>query len=228
MAARPEGPVPQLTITREQERERERDFGHVQRRYDARVNGVVATLLPGDYYVATEGEMISTVLGSCVSACIHDRRLCFGGMNHFMLPVDESEGQSVWGTTASSTTRFGNVAMERLINSMLKLGARRDDLEFKLVGGGKVLDAVTDIGARNIQFVRDYVRAEGFSVLGEDLGDVYPRKVMYHPQTGRARVKRLTRTDRYVVADERRYIRDLDRTAMNGTIELFHDKSGSG
>jgi chemotaxis protein CheD len=222
MAVRSDQPHPQLTITRELQRERERDFGHIQKRFDARVNGVVATLLPGDYYVATEGEMISTVLGSCVSACIRDRRLQFGGMNHFMLPIDESEGSSGWGAGASSTTRFGNVAMERLINSMLKLGAHRSDLEVKLVGGGKVLDAVTDIGARNIKFVREYVRAEGFSVLGEDLGDVYPRKVMYHPQTGSARVKRLTRTDRHVVADERRYIRDLEHTAVSGTIELFY------
>jgi chemotaxis protein CheD len=81
---------------------------------------------------------------------------------------------------------------------------------------------VTDIGARNIQFVRDYVRAEGFAVIGEDLGDVYPRKVIYHPATGSARVKRLTRSDRNVGADERRYIRDLDRTAVSGEIELFN------
>ena len=112
--------------------------------------------------------------------------------------------------------------MERLVNALLKLGASRADLEVKLVGGGKVLDAMTDIGARNIQFVREYVRAEGFTVIGEDLGDVYPRKVMYHPATGIARVKRLTRTDRHVVADERRYIRELDRTAVSGEIELFH------
>jgi chemotaxis protein CheD len=223
MAAQTDAEVAPLTITREQQRERERDFGHIQRRYDSRVNAMVATLAPGDFYVAIEGEMISTVLGSCVSACIRDRRLSFGGMNHFMLPIDESEGTSTWGATASSSTRFGDVAMERLINSMLKLGARRTDLEVKLVGGGKVLDAVTDIGSRNIQFVRNYVRAEGFTVLGEDLGDVYLRKVMYHPQTGSARVKRLTRTDRHVVADERRYIRDLDRTAINGTIELFYE-----
>jgi chemotaxis protein CheD len=212
--------LPRL-LSRERERERQREFGHIQRRFDARLNAVLALLLPGDYFVATDGELISTVLGSCVSACIRDRRLRFGGMNHFMLPIDESDGHSSWGNAANCSTRFGNVAMERLINEMLKLGARRADLEVKLVGGGKVLDAMTDIGARNIQFVREYVRAEGFIVTGEDLGDVYPRKVLYHPQTGVARVKRLTRTDRLVVADERRYIRDLDRTAVSGEIELF-------
>ena len=219
--ADPDMPVPQIVLSRERERERQREFGHIQRRFDVRLNGVVATLLPGDYFVAIEGEMISTVLGSCVSACIRDRRQSFGGMNHFMLPTDESEGASSWGRLANATTRFGNVAMERLINEMLKLGANRADLEVKLVGGGKVLDAMTDIGARNIQFVREYVRAEGFAVIGEDLGDVYPRKVVYHPQSGIARVKRLTRTDRQVVAEERRYIRHVDRTAVPGEIELF-------
>jgi len=224
MAALPDLSPPPLAVTRERERERAREFSHIQRRFDSRVNSIVATLLPGDYFVATEGELISTVLGSCVSACIRDRRLCFGGMNHFMLPIDESEGNSAWGSSASSSTRFGNVAMERLINEMLKLGANRTDLEVKLVGGGKVLDAMTDIGARNIKFVREYVKAEGFSVLGEDLGDVYPRRVMYHPQTGSARVKRLTRSDRHLGADERRYIRDLDRTAISGEIELFYEE----
>ncbi len=196
-------------------------FSHIQRRFDARINAVVATLHPGDYYVALEGEVIGTVLGSCVSACVRDNRLGIGGMNHFMLPVDQSEGTSSWGRTASAATRFGNVAMERLINGLLKLGARRSDLEFKLVGGGKVLEAMTDVGSRNIQFVRQYVQAEGFKVVGEDLGDVYPRKVLYDPATGSARVKRLPRTDRLLVADERRYMSDIDHAPVGGEIELF-------
>lgn len=195
-------------------------FAHIQCRFDARVDAVVATLHPGDYYVAVDGEMISTVLGSCVSACVRDARLRIGGMNHFMLPIDQSEGGGVWAG-ASDATRFGNVAMERLINELLKLGARRGDLEIKLVGGGKVLDAMTDVGSRNIQFVREYVRAEGFRVVGEDLGDVYPRKVLYDPATGSARVKRLARTERAVVADETRYLRDIDRAPVGGEIELF-------
>ena len=182
---------------------------------------MVATLHPGDYYVAANGELIGTVLGSCVSACIRDSRLRIGGMNHFMLPVDRSDGSGAWGSTASAATRFGNVAMERLINEILKLGGRRADLEVKLVGGGKVLDSLTDVGARNIRFVKEYVQAEGFRVVGEDLGDLYPRKVLYDPATGSAQVKRLARSDGRVVADETRYMRDIDRTPVGGDIELF-------
>jgi chemotaxis protein CheD len=197
------------------------NFGHIQRRFDTRVRAVVATLHPGDYYVASDGELISTVLGSCVSACIRDARRRIGGMNHFMLPVDRSEGSGAWGSTASAATRFGNVAMERLINEILKRGGQRADLEVKLVGGGKVLDALTDVGARNIRFVRQYVQAEGFRVVGEDLGDLYPRKVLYDPASGSAQVKRLARSDGRVVADETRYMRDIDGTPVGGDIELF-------
>jgi chemotaxis protein CheD len=112
--------------------------------------------------------------------------------------------------------------MEHLINDILKLGGRREDLEVKLVGGGQMLaESCNDIGARNIQFVREYVRAEGFRVLNEDLGDVYARRVVYFPQTGRLRVRKLTTgRDETLVAQERQYLAQLDKPA-DGDIELF-------
>jgi len=194
-------------------------FDHISRRFDARVNATVATLHPGDYYVAAGGELVGTVLGSCISACIRDTRLRIGGMNHFMLPMSQFSGEC-WSSSAWVETRFGNVAMERLINEIMKRGGRRQDLEVKLVGGGKVLDTLTDVGARNIQFVREYVRTEGFHVVGEDLGDVYPRKVLYDPASGAARVKRLPRSTQ-LVAEETRYLRVIDRAPLGGEIELF-------
>jgi chemotaxis protein CheD len=196
------------------------EFDHIQRRYDARVKAVVATLHPGDYYVSAHFELIGTVLGSCVSACMRDPRQRIGGMNHFMLPGDHPESSGAWAA-ANLATRFGSVAMERLVNALLELGAHRDQLEVKLVGGGRVLDALTDVGRRNIQFVREYVRREGFRVIGEDLGDVYPRKVLYDPVTGIARVKRLARSDQRVVLEEERYLRDLEHLPESGEIELF-------
>jgi chemotaxis protein CheD len=195
------------------------EFEHIQRRYDARIKAVVATLHPGDYYVSTNAEMIGTVLGSCVSACMRDPRQRIGGMNHFMLPGDRPDS-GAWAE-AERATRFGSVAMERLVNALLDLGAHRPELEVKLVGGGRVLDALTDVGRRNIQFVREYVHREGFRVIGEDLGDIYPRKVLYDPVTGGVRVKRLARSNQRVVLDEERYLRDLARLPESGEIELF-------
>jgi len=200
------------------------EFGHLSSRWDARLAAKVVTLHPGDYYVAEQGELIATVLGSCVSACIRDRRLGIGGMNHFMLPVDESTGEGTWSQVASAGTRYGNVAMEFLINGILKRGGQRTDLEVKLVGGARVLDLQTDIGARNVQFVRDYARSEGFQVLAEDLGGQHPRKVIYDSRSGTVRVKQLARTERcHVADDERQYLQRIDHARSAGAVELFED-----
>lgn len=197
-------------------------FGHIKRYWDPQHETVAAKLLPGEYYVTTQGEMICTVLGSCVSACVRDRVLGVGGMNHFMLPLDRSRGSSAWSDAASAATRYGNVAMEMLINDLLKIGARRGNLEFKLVGGGKVLAAMTDVGAANIDFVRNYVRTEGFAVAGEDLGDVYPRKVHYYPATGKVRVKKLLSTRNDTIFErEKQYLTVLDTAPKAGEVELF-------
>jgi chemotaxis protein CheD len=198
-------------------------FAHISRYWDSEHETFSARLLPGEYYVTRHSEMIATVLGSCVSACIRDSRLGYGGMNHFMLPLDGSQGQSVWGTATSAATRYGNVAMERLINDILKLGGKRENLEIKLVGGGRVLaEMTTDIGARNIEFVRRYVAEEGFKVLGEDLGDVFPRRVVYFPQTGRIRVRKLSAgRDETLAARERQYLQQLDAKPVENEVELF-------
>jgi chemotaxis protein CheD len=198
-------------------------FAHIARHWDDEHQCFAARLLPGEYYVTRNGELVTTILGSCVSACVRDSRLRIGGMNHFMLPLDGSLGTSAWGAAASAATRYGNVAMERLINDILKLGGRREDLEIKLVGGGRVLaEMTTDIGARNIAFVRDYVREEGFNVLGEDLGDVFARKVIYFPQTGRIRVRKLNaHLDRSLAQRERQYLSELDAKPVGGEVELF-------
>jgi chemotaxis protein CheD len=173
--------------------------------------------------VTRHAEVVTTVLGSCVSACVRDARLQIGGMNHFMLPLDGSNGESAWGSAANAATRYGNVAMERLINDILKLGGRREDLEFKLVGGGHVLaEMSTDIGARNIEFVREYMHEEGFEVAVEDLGDNHPRRVVYFPQTGRMRVRKLTAPrEQVLVAQEREYLKKLGSSPVDGEIELF-------
>jgi len=170
-------------------------FAHIRRAWDANFQRPLAKLLPGEYYVTCHDEVIFTVLGSCVSACVRDRKLGIGGMNHFMLPLDRSGGGSHWGDCANtSATRYGNVAMDRLVTDILDLGGQREDLEFKVMGGGNVLDMALDVGGHNVQFVRDYLKRHGFQIAAEDLGDNFARKLYYSPKSGKARVKRLTAT----------------------------------
>ncbi len=175
-------------------------FAHIRRVWDPTLERPLAKLLPGDYYVTCHDEVIFTVLGSCVSACVRDRKLGIGGMNHFMLPQDLSGGGTHWGGRSdTSATRYGDVAMDRLVNEILQLGGHREDLEFKVMGGGNVLDIAMEVGKQNVQFARDYLKREGFEMAAEDLGDRFARKLFYSPKSGNARVKRLTATVNRVV-----------------------------
>ena len=111
--------------------------------------------------------------------------------------------------------------MERLINDILKLGGQRANLEFKVVGGGKVLDMTLDVGARNAEFVRHYLKTEGFSITGEDLGGDCARKLYYSPRTGKVRVKRLPATVNRAVFDREQQLALTKAQVESGSVELF-------
>jgi chemotaxis protein CheD len=172
--------------------------------------------------VTAEDESITTVLGSCVSACIRDPVAAVGGMNHFMLPEEGAGDDEPRPANAGLATRYGSYAMESLINELMKRGARRERLEIKLFGGGRILASLSDVGQRNIEFIREYLRAEGLIITAEDLGDIVPRKVAYNPRTGKARVKRLPALEATSVADrERKYMKSVGSVAQGGDVELF-------
>lgn len=195
-------------------------FRHINRYWDREHQHWSAKILPGEYYVTTsQDEVIATTLGSCVSACIRDTRYGIGGMNHFMLPTQASPHHSGWLDVA---TRYGSYAMEHLINDILKAGGDRRYLEVKLCGGGKIMANMTDVGRRNIAFIRDYLQMERLTLKAEDLGDVYPRKVLYYPITGVMRVKKLRRLHNdTLIQREQTYRAELEAQPDTGDIELF-------
>lgn len=197
-------------------------FSQINRYWDPHVDIGTAKILPGEFYVTTHDEMIVTVLGSCISACIRDKVFGVGGMNHFMLPMGGINKSSPGSKWASEATRYGNFAMEALINEILKNGGRRENLEVKLFGGGKVLENATSVGDRNIDFVRDFVRTEGLKVVAEDLGDTCPRKVHYFPVTGKVQLKKLRSKHNDTVVDrEKKYRNTLNTQPIEGEIDLF-------
>lgn len=199
-----------------------RGFEHINRYWD-KTNGIYAAkILPGEYYVTTNDEAVVTVLGSCVSACIRDRIFGIGGMNHFMLPANKNDDVSV--SSMSNAARYGNFAMEQMINDILKNGGVKENLEIKIFGGGRVLKnmATLDIGNKNIDFVREYILAEHLKLISEDVGDVFPRKVMYFPMSGRAKVKKLrTIHNNTIVERETSYLSKLEVKPAESDIELF-------
>jgi chemotaxis protein CheD len=196
-------------------------FEHIKRAWSDTYETYSARLNPGEYYVTKNDEGIYTTLGSCISACIRDRVTGIGGMNHFMLPASVGEGG--WKAAGlGSATRYGNFAMEHLINEILKNGGSRQNLEVKLFGGGRIIANMTDVGLRNIEFARDYIKTEGLRVTAEDVGDVFPRMVVYFPTTGRVRVKRLRSLhNNTIVEQETKYLHTIEEKPVSGDIELF-------
>lgn len=188
--------------------------------YDRTFDCDAAKILPGEYYVTPKDMLIVTVLGSCVAACIRDRVTGIGGMNHFMLPDSSSDLDS----PVSASMRYGTYAMEVLINELLKAGARRENLEAKVFGGGNVLRGfiAINVGERNAQFVRSYLKAEGIRIVAEDLNDVHPRKVYFFPRSGKVLVKKLKQLNNNTLVNrEQDYADRLQSKPVAGDIELF-------
>jgi chemotaxis protein CheD len=196
-------------------------FEKINRYWDLTHKMPAAKILPGEYYVTTHDEIITTVLGSCVSACIWDSVFGVGGMNHFMLPLSDS---GAWGGSdlLSTATRYGNYAMEHMINDILTHGGHRKNLTVKIFGGGQIISDMSNIGKKNIEFVLGYIKKEGLRLIGEDLGDIYPRKVVFYAASGRVKLKKLKKLHNDTIINrEKAYQHDIEETPVEGSIELF-------
>lgn len=191
-----------------------------RRHFDTRMGCDTVKLLPNEYYVTDEEIMLSTVLGSCVAACMRDAAAGVGGMNHFMLP-----GADETGRVGGDAMRYGAYSMEILINELLKAGARRERLEAKVFGGGAVLDQMRqlNVGERNADFVLAYLRTENIPVLAQDLRGEQARRVHYFPRTGQVLMRRLPAHHRAgpVLARREQALRESLRTPPSPRYELF-------
>jgi len=140
-------------------------------------------VIQGEHAVSSDPDaLLTTVLGSCVAACLHDPERGVGGMNHFLL-ADSAEGLRV----QDEAMRYGAYAMEVLINDLMQRGARRERLEAKVFGGAKMIEALHDVGAANAAFARRFLHDEGIPIIAASLGGRRARRVEFWPASGRAR-----------------------------------------
>jgi chemotaxis protein CheD len=192
-----------------------------RRFFDAASAAWMVKVLPGEFYVTKQpDEVLVTVLGSCVAACIRDPLASVGGMNHFMLPQHKSGS---WGDELRST-RFGNFAMEKLINELIKAGGSRERFEIKVFGGGNVTDTSNAVGTDNAEFVLRYLDAERLRCVAQDLGGTLPRRIAYYPTTGRVVRRLLGLPDKSAVdREESDYQNRLRKQEPAGEIQLFED-----
>jgi len=170
-----------------------------------------AHVIQGEFLVADDADLVmTTILGSCVAACMRDPVAGVGGMNHFLLP----------GVSGSEGLRYGVQSMELLMNALLRRGARRERLEVKLFGGARLITGLTDVGSQNATFAEQFVRDEGLAHAGGSLRGDRARRIQYWPVSGRARQVFLAAAEAKVFAAERRRPAALP-PEDSGALELF-------
>jgi len=181
---------------------------------------------PGEYYVSNKQEVISTLLGSCVAACLYDPVQKVIGMNHFLLAYRNHSFSNP--TIESEEGRYGINAMELLINDMMAKGAIRRHLKAKCFGGGDVLHLRGEAGGRrsvggaNIDFIREFLKDENIPIVGSALGGEHGRNVHFVGDDFSVYVKTIgKRREEAVAESERKYwkksIKEHEQNAIQKT-----------
>jgi chemotaxis protein CheD len=169
-------------------------------------------VVQGEYRVSDDPHVVlTTILGSCVAACIRDPVAGVGGLNHFLLPGNENDAKSAEGE------RYGVHLMELLVNGLMKKGARRERLEAKLFGGAKMMERLSDVGKLNAGFAERFLKHEGIRIIGGSLGGEQGRRIQFWPVSGRAR--------QFMMPLDRAFVNPVPvkvpTPASTGEVELF-------
>ena len=176
----------------------------------------------GQFYACRSGEVIKTLLGSCVSTCLYDEQARVAGMNHILLP------QSADMHKFDLNARYGIHAMEMLINEMLKLGAKRTRLKAKAFGGANVLATVTTgstPGKKNVEFITEYLELEKIPLIARDLGNNFTRVLFFHTDTFEVYVRKSEAVQRNIALkqEEELVCAVPEEKDYSGDVILFDD-----
>jgi chemotaxis protein CheD len=136
-------------------------------------------LYPAALIVPEKPSIVHTILGSCVSVCLFDRVKSFGGINHYMLPL--------WNGNGLASPKYGNIAIEKLYESMLRKGAEHKNLIAKIFGGGEVLQTLNshfNVGQRNIVLAHEILKKLNINIVAESTGGQLGRKIVFNSGTG--------------------------------------------
>lgn len=157
--------------------------------YNSKLRSNVVNIFVGEYYITDKSEIISTLLGSCVSVCLMDTSNNVYGMNHFLLPGNIEDKVDI-----SESARFGVHSMEQLITSMEKIGAERKYIQAKMFGGGKIIDVISNaitVNIDNINFTRYFLTSHGIPLMSEDVGGVEGRRIYFNTFDGSVYVEKV-------------------------------------
>jgi len=193
------------------------NFEHIKRYWDFSRKNFIAKILPGEIYVTKNHELISTLLGSCIAVCMRDKINNVGGMNHFKLPTAHDNSKS------TNDANYGLYAMELLINEIMKNGGQRANLECHVFGGGRVVSSIqSDIGNKNIMFIKQFLKEEHIRIIQQKTGGTCALQVYYHPITGHAFSVTLDESHSKKVKEaEQRYVAKVNQEIEVNGITYF-------
>lgn len=136
-------------------------------------------LYPSTLFANKEPYLVNTILGSCVAVCLYDPVLKIGGINHYMLPL--------WNGVGLASPKYGNIAIEKLLEKITEMGSQKKNLIAKVFGGGEVIDTQIsqfNIGERNILIAQETLKKLNIRISGQSVGGKNGRKIQFNTQTG--------------------------------------------
>lgn len=178
--------------------------------------------MPGEFYASRDDILISTLLGSCISVALYDPLLPVGGLNHFLLPFPKNSDNPLF----SNSARYGINAMEVLINSIMKLGGKKNRFVAKVFGGSASIDykkkATYNIPKMNIHFVFEFLENERIPVEAYSVGGTLPRRIYFFPKETRVLMKYSKDSPFGLIRQETEYSETLlEKTKNDGKPILF-------
>lgn len=147
-------------------------------------------LYPAALFASKEPYLVNTILGSCVAVCLYDPILKTGGVNHFMLPL--------WNGQGLASPKFGNIAIDKLLEKMLSMGSQKSHLKAKVFGGGEVIETKSNqfhIGERNIKIAMEMLQELRIPIVSSSTGGKNGRKIQFLTHTGEVRQKYIVRQE---------------------------------
>lgn len=143
-------------------------------------------LYPSALFAEKVPYLVDTILGSCVAVCLYDDQKKIGGINHYMLPL--------WNGDGLATPKYGNIAIEKLIDRMLQLGCKKEHLKAKLFGGASQINSSMEIGLRNVEVAKELLAQHRIPIIAENVFGKVGRKLRYDTGTGQVMMKFLNKT----------------------------------
>ena len=146
-------------------------------------------LYPAAIFADKEPHMVDTILGSCVAVCLYDPVTKLGCINHYMLPF--------WNGTGLASPKYGNIAIQKLLDKMIEFGSETSNIQAKIFGGGEVVNTknnIFKIGERNIEIAVKILKENKIKIAGQSVGGNQGRKIRFNTETGVVLMKLIKKT----------------------------------